>query len=113
MTEAVVYNRMSVDGHKLRFFNDIIWIYKYHDDGLTRSGSQLFLKNPYGYGLWVSEKIKAEKWPLINRLRAYYTFTSEFALERKAKEISSFINAPVFIIYLMKKVNLIKRKLRR
>ena len=51
MTEAVVYNRMAHDGYKMRFYNDIIWIYEYKEDGLTKAGNKLFINNPYGYGL--------------------------------------------------------------
>ena len=112
MTEAVVYNRMSRDGHKLRFYNDIIWIFEYREDGLTRSGTSIFLKNPYGYGLWVREKMDIEKWSLKRRLMAYYTFTADLATQKSAKDISRYINAPFLIIYFMKRFNLLKRKLR-
>ena len=43
MTEAVAWNRMAGDGYKVRYFNDIIWIYEYKDDGLTRSGYRAVL----------------------------------------------------------------------
>ena len=48
MTEAVTWNRMANDGYRMRFFNDIIWIFEYKDDGLTRSGYDLFLRIPRG-----------------------------------------------------------------
>lgn len=56
MTEAVIYNRMANDGYKMRFYNDIVWIYEYRSDGLTKAGNSLFLNNPRGYGLWLKEK---------------------------------------------------------
>ena len=46
MTEAVIYNRMANDGYKMRFYNDIVWIYEYRSDGLTKAGNSLFLNNP-------------------------------------------------------------------
>ena len=43
MTEAVIYNRMANDGYKMRFYNDIVWIYEYRSDGLTKAGNSLFV----------------------------------------------------------------------
>ena len=31
--QAVTGNRMAHDGYKMRYFNDIIWIYEYQADG--------------------------------------------------------------------------------
>ncbi len=58
MTEAVTWNRMAHDGFKMRFFNDIIWIYEYKEDGLTNAGFRLFENNPRGYALALTEKTK-------------------------------------------------------
>mgnify|MGYP000134562039 FL=1 len=44
MTEAVIYNRMANDGYKMRFYNDIVWIYEYRSDGLTKAGNSLFFE---------------------------------------------------------------------
>ena len=56
MTEGVAWNRMAHDGYKLRFYNDIIWIWEYKPDGLTQAGYQVFLDNPQGTGLFFREK---------------------------------------------------------
>ena len=33
LTEAVTWDRMAYDGYKMRFYNDIIWIWEYKPDG--------------------------------------------------------------------------------
>ncbi len=58
MTEAVTWNRMAADGYRMRFFDDIIWIYEYKPDGLTNAGFRLFRDNPRGYALMQQEKAK-------------------------------------------------------
>ena len=60
MTEAVTWNRMARDGYLVRYFNDIIWIFEYLPDGLTKAGHKLFIDNPRGYALWLIEKGKIE-----------------------------------------------------
>ena len=107
MTEAVVYNRMAHDGYKMRFYNDIIWIYEYKEDGLTKAGSKLFINNPYGYGLWLKEKSKFMGEGLIKRLKLYYTFTCDLSSKYDTKLIAEAIGAPRFLIssiVLMRKI---------
>lgn len=74
MTEAVVYNRMAHDGYKMRFYNDIIWVYEYLEDGLTKAGNELFLSNPRGYGLWLREKAEFQRISFKEKLMMQYTF---------------------------------------
>ena len=101
MTEAVAWNRMANDGYKMRFFNDIIWVYEYKDDGLTRAGSKLFLNNPRGYGLWLKEKANFEKISLKERIKMYFTFTCDMSSLYDSKMISECIGGPILMISLM------------
>ena len=50
LTPCITWNRMARDGYKIRIFDDIIWICKYLEDGLTAQGSMRFIKNPAGAG---------------------------------------------------------------
>lgn len=58
LTESIVWNRMAEDGYKIRWFNHIIYITEYRDDGLTKHYVQLLAKNPQGYALDVKERIR-------------------------------------------------------
>ncbi len=58
MTEAVTWNRMARDGYRMRFFDDIIWIYEYLEDGLTKAGFRPFENNPRGYTMFMMERTK-------------------------------------------------------
>lgn len=77
MTEAVTWNRMAHDGYLMRFYNDIICIYEYREDGLTKAGNKLFLNNPKGYCLWIKEKSLYEKVKFFKRIILYYTLICE------------------------------------
>ena len=95
MTEAVIYNRMANDGYKMRFYNDIVWIYEYRSDGLTKAGNSLFLNNPRGYGLWLKEKALFMNFSLIKRIKMYYTFSCDLIGKYSTKVIAECIGAPV------------------
>ncbi|NJE34676.1 glycosyltransferase family 2 protein [Megasphaera sp. SW808] len=68
LSEAVVWNRISVDGYKLRFFNESIYVAEYREDGLTHNiqkklqdsinGTLLYLKEWFFLQDSVVEKIK-------------------------------------------------------
>lgn len=98
MTEAVAWNRMAHDGYKMRFFNDIIWVYEYKNDGLTKAGSSVFLNNPKGYGLWLREKAAFEKDSFAKQMKMYYTFTCDLAGKYNVETIASCIGASKFLI---------------
>lgn len=96
LTEAVVWNRMANDGYKIRYYNDIIWIYEYKGDGLTMAGHQLFINNPRGYGLWLKEKCYFTTNSLVKRIKMYYSFFCDLNGFYEIKEIREFINMPLF-----------------
>lgn len=102
MTEAVTWNRMAYDGYKIRFFNDIIWIWEYKDDGLTKAGYKVFLDNPQGTGLFFREKAIYFKYPTKTILGMWYGFTCD-AMDRCTNaEIAQYIGMPRWLVAPMK-----------
>lgn len=102
MTEAVTWNRMAHDGYKMRFYNDIIWIYEFKEDGLTRSGYSLFLNNPQGTGLFFREKAKFFHYPPKTMLGMWYGFTCD-AMDRCTNaQIAEYIGMPRWLVAPMK-----------
>lgn len=106
MTEAVTWNRMAHDGYMMRFYNDIIWVYEYKDDGLTKAGSSVFLKNPHGYGLWIREKMCFQGISFWEKLKVYYTFVCDLSGQYDNKLIAECIQVPVFFVSI---VNIVRK----
>lgn len=113
MTEAVTWNRMAKDGYLVRFYNDIIWIFEYQDDGLTKAGSKLFLNNPRGYGLWLREKAEFERYSLKDRIKMYVTFTCDMSSLYSSKMIAEYIGGPILFISIVNICHKVFRKLCR
>lgn len=110
MTEAVAWNRMANDGYKVRVFDEIIWICKYLDDGLTKAGSSVFVKNPHGYGLWLKEKAEFLGWSRKQILEMYYTFTCDLSPYYNIRTIAGCIGAPVWIVSLCRAAHTTRQK---
>lgn len=72
ISESVVWFAIGAAGHKIRWYNDIIYITEYLQDGLTKNQDLLFEKNPQGHLALLKSDLKYLKLPLIKRL-AYYS----------------------------------------
>lgn len=112
MTEAVVYNRIAAAGYKIRFYNDIIWIYKYMEDGLTKSGSSVFINNPRGFGLWLRERARFQNYSILKRTKMYYTFTCDLSSRYSCRLIAESIGAPILLIRLLSIIHAGRRVLK-
>lgn len=113
MTEAVAWNRMAADGYKMRFYNDIIWVFEYKEDGLTKAGSRMFLDNPRGYGLWLREKAEFEKRSFIQKLRMIYTFTCDLSEVHNLRTIADSIGSSMTLVWGMWTIHRIMSKLHK
>lgn len=114
MTEAVTWNRMARDGYRMRFYNDIIWIYAYMEDGLTLAGKRLFIENPRGYALWLRERLAFENAGWIRILRFYYSMTAELSDVYDNRTIAECLQIPEIWVRLCRSVlGLRKQKVRK
>ena len=115
MTEAVMYNRLAHDGYMMRFYDDIICVYEYQSDGLTRKGKELFLQNPKGYGLWIKEKVVFEKRSLLYRLKTYYTFVCDLSERYDLRTISACLSVPYaisIVCYYIHKLRVVHKRVK-
>ncbi len=114
MTEAVVWNRMAHDGYRIRFYNDIIWIYEYKSDGLTNAGYRLFLENPQGTGIFFREKADFLRYSWRNRVGMWYGFATDNFSRCTDDQIAEYIQMPRWLVgpvrVLHGAVQIIKKK---
>ena len=114
LTEAVTWDLMAHDGYRMRFYNDIIWIWEYKDDGLTRAGYRVFLENPQGTGLFFRQKAEFLHYSLWNKLTLWYGYATD-AMDRCTDEqIAQYIGMPQILVppcrWLHGLVQILKRK---
>ena len=114
MTEAVTWNRMAQDGYRIRFYNDIIWIYEYKQDGLTNAGYRLFLENPQGTGIFFREKAKFLHYSPLAVLGMWYGFATDARNRCTKDQIAEYIAMPRWLVepmlVLHSAVQIIKKK---
>ena len=113
MTEAVTWNRMAHDGYKIRFYNDIIWIYEYKPDGLTQAGDRLFWENPQGTGIFFREKAKFLGHSLWQRFGLWYGFATENFRRCTDTQIAEYIDMPLWLVAPMRWIHSTMQLLRK
>lgn len=114
MTEAVTWNRMARDGYRLRFYNDIIWIYEYRADGLTQAGERLFTDNPQGTGIFRRERAALLKYPFYKVVLMWYGYVTEERNLCSRQQLAQYIGMPRWLVgpmlTLHSLVQIIKKK---
>lgn len=105
ITEGVVWDKIAYDGYKIRFFNEIIYICDYLDDGLTKQGREIFVNNPNGYAHYIKQQIQFKNLSIKQRWLTYYNFYLDMKIKYTKKEIaiyldidSKFLSIIIFII---------------
>lgn len=113
LTEAVTWDKMAHDGYKMRFYNDIIWIWEYKPDGLTKAGYQLFLDNPQGTGLFFRQKAQYLHYSWKATLGMWYGFTCDAMDRCTDAQIAEYIGMPRILVWPMKTVHNILQFIRK
>ena len=98
LTEAVTWDLMAHDGYKMRFYNDIIWIWEYKPDGLTRAGYKVFLDNPQGTGLFFRQKAKFLNYSLKDKLLLWYGYATDAMDRCTDAQIAEYIDMPLWLV---------------
>lgn len=68
ITEATVWNKMADDGYLIRWFDDVLCIGEYREDGLTNNSLNLFLKNNLGT-LYYFNQESSFKIPILYKIK--------------------------------------------
>ena len=79
ITEAVVWMKIAQDGYALRYYNDVIYICEYLEDGLTKNATARRIKNIRGTQHTYRYLMSVQQLPLALRLRYlanYLRFTA-------------------------------------
>lgn len=113
LTEAVVWDKMAHDGFKLRFYNDIIRIYDYKEDGLTKAGYQVFLDNPQGTALFFRQKADFLHYSLPTRVGMWYGYLCDALGRRTDGEIAQDIGMPRWLVGPMKALHRTRQLFRK
>lgn len=85
----VYHIRISIDGYKMRWYNRVIYLCDYYEDGLTSQGIYKFLRNPQGtkYSLNIINEFYSVDYMKRRRLYYWIYFKDEYGYEKSVDYI--------------------------
>ncbi len=110
ITEEVVWNAIAYDGYKIRWYNEIIYVCEYLEDGLTKNADEKWKKNSQGTLLWAKNQILYFKHNLkkqMSAIKKYFTIVKD---KKTHKEIAKELNVSLLKLKLTLMVSKILKK---
>lgn len=90
VTEATVWLEMG-EKYKIRYFNEVIYICDYLEDGLSKNIDNIIIDNPRGEAFYVQQQIKFLSLNLKDRLASYYYYGKLFKSILTKKQIINYL----------------------
>lgn len=100
MSEIVLWTRIASQGLKIRWFNEIIYICEYLENGLTDCNDKLLENNPKGYALRIREQVSLANISFKDKLGYYSSYFNVRKKHALVSEIAKEIDTNIFMIYL-------------
>lgn len=92
MTENVVWYRIALNGYKIRWFNEIIYIAEYRSDGLSKNQDRILAENPKGYALSVMQKIECFDFDKAQIDAEYFDYYQTVKSLNHFKDAANYLN---------------------
>lgn len=113
LRETAVWDRIAIDGYQIRWFNKIIYLCDYLEDGLTRNANNdLYARNFQGYLYCSKIVIKAYDFP-YNLLRIGQFYQVANTMGKKSKEVCTLLEISRFRLLMGRLVAKVKGLLRK
>lgn len=98
--ESAVWDRIAKDGYKIRWYNKVIYLCEYIEDGLTKNTtSSTYLKNFNGFTYCSKLYIETHSWlPSMHKCGEYYSVAKHKKFNIKSASKSINVNPLFFML---------------
>ena len=113
LSEVVLWNRIARQDYYLRYYQDIIYICEYLDNGLTNNIYKHIKMSPKGYALNIREQVKYDNISFFDKIREYSLYYSIRKDAKSLTEIAKEIDTNIFILifaYTIRKIYFMLKK---
>lgn len=111
--EALVWNRIAKQGYKIRWFQDIIYIAEYLNDGLTSKGKSIYERSPKALLMYLNETIENEKLGFFRKTLKYEYYSNAIYnnknLEKASEDLKINKTSLMIGIFLRRIVNRVRK----
>lgn len=103
ISEETVWNAIARDGYYIRWFNEIIYICSYLEDGLTKDNSK-DERNPQGRLLWAKGQLESYPNDWRKQFSAIAIYYNAVHKKKPAKDIASDLGVSNFRVAVAKNI---------
>lgn len=110
--EAVVWDQLAIDGYKIRYYDEKIYVCDYLSDGLTRGGNKLYYHNLMGCAMSFNTRLKyasgvREKFCLIREILVCCFLKHNLSYIKKSHyPIIAYLMLPIGYVYYLRRKRL-------
>ena len=108
-SEAFIWNKLALDGYKIRWFNEIIYICNYLEDGLTKNSKKIFESSPRGMLMYLEQLISLNDKNKLKYIVSYYEYSKQI---HKVDEMKNKFKLKNINIIMLRGLSFIKRILK-
>lgn len=98
INEALVWNKIALDGYKLKYFNKIIYLCDYLDDGLTKNIDKILENNPIGFKEYINQLLMINKKNLFEKIKLVSFYQKILKNKYTKKEMCKQLNVSMFFM---------------
>lgn len=112
--ECVVWDQLALDGYKVRWYDEKIYICEYLEDGLTNGGNKLYIHNLIGCAMGENIKLKSsrtlrEKYLRIREILVCCFLKGDLSyLKQTEYPIFAYLMIPIGFGYYLRRKRLFK-----
>ena len=110
--EGAVWYELANQGYKLRYFNEIIYITEYLEDGLSANPTRMRLENPQGFAFVLKQQIKYYKKNHVRQMSNYSVYYNAVKSKTTFKDAAKYLKISKTFLFISVYVTKTKNKLR-
>ena len=96
--ESAVWYDIASQGLKLRYFNEIIYITEYLEDGLSANPKKMWIENPQGFAYVMKQQNKYYNISFLKKLSRSYFYYNQVKQSTNIFKAARYMNTNIFAI---------------
>lgn len=110
MSEVVLWNEVARRGYKLRWFNEIIYLCDYLEDGLTKNSEKILFNNPVAHQMMTKELLQID-FTLKRKFGMIYNYHK--IRNQSIKQTAINLEQPLILVYMVVMMARIRKIVKR
>ena len=110
--EGALWFELANQGYKLRYFNEIIYITEYLEDGLSANPTRMWEENPQGFAYVLNQQVKYYKKNILRQMSNYNVYYNAVKRTTSFNDAAKYLETSKLFLFLSVSISKIKNIIR-